>query len=195
MSEPTTWRVHIEPGGHEIRVGADENVLGVALAAGIALPHSCRAGRCASCKSKLVSGIIEYPDGTPPGITATEIERGEVLLCQARPRSDLRVEARRVLRQLPDAVGAAIITIEPLPLGALRVRLSLPGGVLVARPGQFVDVVNDAGEMDRLAVIAVRPGELELEAVGDGSALRAWLDADALPGSRLRLRGPFAAPR
>lgn len=195
MSEPATWRVHIEPGGHEIRVGVDENVLGVALAAGIALPHSCRAGRCASCKSKLVSGIIEYPNGAPPGITAAEIERGDVLLCQARPRSDLRVETRRVPTQPADAASAEIIAIEPLALGALRMRLSLVSGALVARPGQFVDAMNEAGAMDRLAVIAASPGALELEAVDDGSALRAWLAVDAVPGSRLRLTGPFTAPR
>jgi len=69
-------------------VSPGENVLTAALAAGIPLPYSCRAGRCASCKSKLLSGHIEYPSGTPPGITAAEVAKGEVLLCQAQPRSD-----------------------------------------------------------------------------------------------------------
>ena len=63
--------VLIEPGGVALRVPRDANVLGVALAAGLPLPHSCRAGRCASCKSRLLSGRVEYPDGVPPGITAT----------------------------------------------------------------------------------------------------------------------------
>jgi len=175
-------------------VRADENVLGAVLAAGIRLPHSCRAGRCASCKSKLVAGRVEYPDGAPPGITPDEIARGEVLLCQARPRSDLVVAARRIALDAPEIASAEIIGVDPLPLGALRVRLRISGG-LVARPGQFVNAANQAGDLERLAVVAQRPGELDLEAADDGSALRAWLGRDAVPGSPLRLTGPFSGPR
>jgi CDP-4-dehydro-6-deoxyglucose reductase len=186
--------VRIDPGGHQIRVRADENVLGAALAAGIRLPHSCRAGRCASCKSKLVAGRVEYPDGPPPGITADEIARGEVLLCQARPRSDLVVAARRIALDAPEIATAEVIVIEPLPLGALRVCLRLNGN-LIARPGQYVNATNDAGDIERLAVIGQRPGELDLEAIDDGSAMRIWLAREAVPGSALRLTGPFSTPR
>ena len=186
--------MRIDPGGHQVRVRADENVLGAALAAGIRLPHSCRAGRCASCKSKLVAGRVEYPDGTPPGITADEVARGEVLLCQAWPRSDLVVAARRIALDAPEIAGAEVLAVEPLPLGALRVRLRIKGA-LSARPGQFVNASNTAGDLERLAVIGQRPGELDLEAGDDGSALRAWLAQDAVPGSTLRLSGPFAGPR
>ena len=185
--------MRIDPGGHEIRVAADENVLGAALAAGIRLPHSCRAGRCASCKSKLVAGRVEYPSGPPPGITADEIARGDVLLCQAQPRSDLVVAARRIALDQPESAGE-IVAIEPLPLGALRVRLRL-SGALAARPGQYVNVTNDSGDVERLAVIGARTGEIDLEAGDDGSALRAWLGAQATPGSSLRLTGPFNSPR
>ena len=186
--------MRIDPGGHQVRVRADENVLGAVLAAGIRLPHSCRAGRCASCKSKLVAGVVEYPDGPPPGITAEEIARGEVLLCQARPRSDLVVAARRIALDAPEIATAEVLAIEPLPLGALRVRLRIQGH-LPARPGQYVNAANDAGDVERLAVIDQRPGELDLEAIDDGSALRAWLATSAAPGSGLRLAGPFTALR
>jgi ferredoxin len=186
--------VRIDPGGYQIAVHADENVLGAALAAGIRLPHSCRAGRCASCKSKLVAGQVEYPGGPPPGITPEEIARGEVLLCQARPRSDLVVAARRIALDAPEIAGAEILAIEPLPLGALRIRLRI-SGALVARPGQFVNAANTGGDLERLAVVGQRPGELDVEAIDDGSALRNWLARDAAPGSTLRLSGPFDRPR
>ncbi|HTU66724.1 MAG TPA: 2Fe-2S iron-sulfur cluster-binding protein [Steroidobacteraceae bacterium] len=188
--------MRIDPGGHVIRVSADDNVLGAALAAGIRLPHSCRAGRCASCKSKLVRGEVEYPAGPPPGITADEIARGEVLLCQARPRSDLVVAARRIALDAPESIAGEIVAIEPLSLGALRVRLRLaPEVLLSARPGQYIDAANGAGASERLAVIATRPGEIDLEAGDDGSLLRLWLEEDAAPGSALRLTGPFNALR
>jgi len=189
-----TFNVRIDPGGHDITVRADENVLGAALAAGIRMPHSCRAGRCASCKSKLVAGKVAYPDGTPPGITPDEIARGEVLLCQARALSDLVIAARRIALDAPEIANAQIVAIEPLPLGALLIRLRI-NGALVARPGQFVNASNNGGDLERLAVIANRPGELDLEAIDDRSALRAWLTGQALPGDTLRLTGPFTGIR
>jgi len=187
--------VHIEPGGHHIVVPPGENVLTAALAAGIPLPYSCRAGRCASCKAKLLSGRIDYDGGTPPGITAAEIAKGEVLLCQARPRSDLSIEARRVPVRTSNAAVCEIVAIEPLPLRALRVRLRFVEGKLETRPGQFVDVRNHAGDAERLAVIATGAGIVELECGDDGSVLRAWLEGDAVQGSTLRVAGPFDRPR
>ena len=172
-----------------------ENVLAAALAAGIPLPYSCRAGRCASCKSKLLAGRIEYPSGTPPGITKAELERGEVLLCQAQPRSDLSIEARRVPVRVSNAATCEIVAIELLPMRALRVRLRFVEGRLDVHPGQFVDVRNHAGDADRLAVIGTGAGVLELECAEDGSVLRAWLDADATSGSALRVSGPYERPR
>jgi len=172
-----------------------ENVLAAALAAGIPIPHSCRAGRCASCKSKLVSGRIEYPSGTPPGITAAEIAKGEVLLCQAQPRSDLAIEARRIPVRASNSASSEIVALEPLPLRALRLRLRFVEGRVDARPGQFVDVRNHAGDADRLAVIGGGAGILELESIDDGSVFRRWLDEIAVPGSGLRVAGPFDRPR
>jgi CDP-4-dehydro-6-deoxyglucose reductase, E3 len=172
-----------------------ENVLAAALAAGIPLPYSCRAGRCASCKSKLITGRIEYPSGTPPGITRAEIERGEVLLCQAQPRSDLSIETRRVPVRVANAATCEIVALEPLPMRALCVRLRFVEGRLDAHPGQFVDVRNHAGDADRLAIIGGGVGVLELECADDGSVLRGWLNADAAPGTTLRVAGPFDRPR
>ena len=143
---PDEFDVLIEPGGHAIRVPRDANVLGVALAAGLALPHSCRGGRCASCKSRLLSGVIEYPYGTPPGITAAEIARGEVLLCQARPRSDLRIETRRMPSTITDSIEAELTNFERLPFGALKVSLRrATDATFGACAGQFVDLDNGAG--------------------------------------------------
>lgn len=172
-----------------------ENVLAAALAAGIPIPHSCRAGRCASCKSRLVSGRIDYPLGTPPGITSAEIERGDVLLCQAEPRSDLTVEVRRVPVRASNAAMAELVALEKLPLGSLHLRLRFIDVTLSARPGQFVDLRNHAGDAERLPVVGAAAGIVELESPADGSALHEWLAAQALPGAQLRVAGPFDRPR
>ncbi len=191
----THFKVRIEPGGHVIEMPAGEDVLSAALAAGIAIPYSCRAGRCASCKSKLVSGVIEYPSGTPPGITTAEIERGDVLLCQAQPRSDLELAVRRVPVRASNAAQCELVAIEAQSFGALRLRLHYLDLSLTLRPGQFVDVRNHAGDSERLPVVAASPGILEVESPEDGSALHAWLSAHAAAGSRVRVAGPFDALR
>ena len=187
--------MQIEPGGHRIQVPPGVNVLSAALAAGIAIPHSCRAGRCASCKSKLVSGTIEYPDGTPPGITAAEIERNDVLLCQAQPRSNLVLEVRRVPVRAANAAVCELVAIERLPLGTLLLRLRYVDLTLSARPGQFTDVRNHAGDAERLPVVGASSGILEVESPDDGSPLHHWLAAHAAAGARLRVSGPFDRPR
>ena len=172
-----------------------ENVLTAALAAGIPLPYSCRAGRCASCKSKLLSGRIGYPSGTPPGITAAEVAKGEVLLCQAQPRSDLSLEARRVPVRVSNSASCEIVALEPLPLRALRLRLRFVEGRLDAHPGQFVDVRNHAGDAERLPVVGASSGILEVESPDDGSPLHHWLAEHAATGAQLRVSGPFDRPR
>jgi CDP-4-dehydro-6-deoxyglucose reductase, E3 len=166
-------------------------VLSAALAAGIAIPYSCRAGRCASCRSRLISGSIEYPAGTPPGITPAEVARGDVLLCQAQPRSDLVVEARRVPVRASHAATCELIAIEPLSFGALRLRLRYLELALTAGPGQYVDLRNHAGDSERLPVVAADPGIIEVESPDDGSPLHRWLAEHAATGCPLRVAGPF----
>lgn len=176
-----------------------ENVLSAALAAGIAIPYSCRAGRCASCKSRLLSGRIEYPEefggGAPPGITAAEIAKGDVLLCQAMPRSDLRVEVRRVPVRASNAAQAELVSVESLSFGALRLTLRFVDVSIAARPGQFVDVRNHAGDAERLPVVGANAGTLEVESPDEGGPLHRWLAEHAVTGARLRIAGPFDRPR
>ena len=182
---PRSYTVSLEPGQHEFPVDAESDVLTAALAAGFPLPHSCRAGRCASCKAKLLSGEIAYPDAKlPPGIVASEAARGEVLLCQARPRSDLRIQPRAIGNPVGPACGVLVEGETPLATGGARVTLRLLGAApFHARPGQFIDVEIATGERERVAVVAATPETLDVE-------LHEFA-ADFI----VRVRGPFDSPR
>src|ERR1700761_9437461 len=90
------YTIRIEPHGRTIPVASDRPVLDGVLAAGLNLPHSCKSGHCGSCRALLRSGEIHYPNGTPVGLSKDEAAHGNILLCQARARSDLVVEARLV---------------------------------------------------------------------------------------------------
>jgi CDP-4-dehydro-6-deoxyglucose reductase len=169
-----------------LSVPPGQNVLAAALAAGIALPYSCRAGRCATCKARLIDGVIEYPDGKlPPGIVATEAAKGEVLLCQARPRSDLRV-----LTRIPAAgavhpkAAVAVDTVESQPTGVTRATFKFIGAASVlARPGQFVDVETAEDARERVPVVAQGAISLDVE----------MHELD--PADIVRMSGPFDSPR
>jgi hypothetical protein len=140
-----------------------------------------------------VSGEIAYPDATlPPGLSAGEAAAGAVLLCQARPRSALVIETRLI--RTASVVRGEILAVDALAFDALRLRLRLTGRMAV-RPGQYLDCVNPAGLASRLPVIAVREGEMELEASADGSAFREWLSDPAALGAVLSVKGPFDTPR
>lgn len=76
--------------GRTIACAADMPVLSAARAAGLRLPSACGKGVCGTCKSRMLSGTVEMRHGG--GIRQKEIDAGMVLLCCARPTSDLVVE-------------------------------------------------------------------------------------------------------
>jgi CDP-4-dehydro-6-deoxyglucose reductase, E3 len=182
---PARFRVHIEPGGHDIEVAAGDNVLAAALAAGIALPHSCRAGRCASCKARIVSGQVGYPQGRlPPGIVASETARGEVLLCQAQPQTDLHIDTRGAAPLGHESHGVIVGRMEPLALGGMHASLRILGPAMPGlRPGQFVEVETATGERERVPVVAATGSTVDIEV------------HELAPAQIIRLRGPFDTPR
>jgi ring-1,2-phenylacetyl-CoA epoxidase subunit PaaE len=61
----------------------DASVLAAAERAGLALPFSCRAGICATCRTKLKSGraVMAHNIALEPW----EVDAGFILCCQARP--------------------------------------------------------------------------------------------------------------
>ncbi|MEO6279678.1 2Fe-2S iron-sulfur cluster-binding protein [Roseateles sp.] len=86
MSE--TFLVTLLPTGQTFSATADQPLLLAGLAAGIALPWSCRNGTCRSCISRLVAGRVEHRIPWP-GLSAEEKTDGFILPCVAEPRSDV----------------------------------------------------------------------------------------------------------
>ena len=77
------------PSGRQFGASADQPLLLSALAAGIALPHSCRNGTCRACLRPLLSGEVSYRIEWP-GLLPEERASGRwVLPCVAYPGSDV----------------------------------------------------------------------------------------------------------
>jgi len=198
------YSVRIEPHGRTLKVAAEQPVLEAALSAGLNLPHSCKSGHCGSCRARLVSGQIRYPHGRPLGLTAEEHSGGAVLLCQARPASDLTVEARLIasvaeveIKTLPCRIARLV----PLAPDVMQVWLRLPSVErLPFQAGQYLDVLLEGGRR-RSFSIASPPHDSELlelhvrRVSGGGFTERLFgggASAAALgEGSLLRIEGPL----
>lgn len=192
------YTVRIEPHGRTIRVRAEQPVLDAALAAGLNLPHSCKSGHCSSCRARLRSGEIRYPGVRPAGLTAAEEQAGNILLCQARPLSDLVLEARLIatvadveIKTLPSRIAG----LTPLAPDVMQVLLRLPAvETLRFHPGQYLDVLLEGGRR-RSFSIASPPHdsefiELHVRRVAGGGFTERLFGALGT-GALLRIEGPI----
>lgn len=144
-----TFQVTIRNTGHQFPAEAGENVLDAAQKAGLVLPYGCRDGACGSCKGKLISGIIDYGDYAEKALPPADKEKGYALFCQAKPLSDVVIEAREVrnasdlpVRKLPTRVKR----MERATDDVIIVYLTLPAGDrLQFLAGQYLDVLLKGG--------------------------------------------------
>lgn len=140
------YHVALRPSGHEFQVAENESVLDAALREkGGVLPYGCRNGTCGSCMGKILVGEIAYPADRPPGLSEREQAEGKALLCQARPQSDLVIEAREIKTGGDIAVKLLPCRVERRELLApdvMRLYLRLPSVErLQFLAGQYVDIL------------------------------------------------------
>ncbi|MFA5521617.1 MAG: CDP-6-deoxy-delta-3,4-glucoseen reductase [Castellaniella sp.] len=144
-----SFKVKVLPGNQEFTVEAGQTVLDAALEAGIFLPYSCRNGTCSTCAGRIVSGTWDAGDAPGRILESGDLSRGVTLLCQARPGSDLVIEAE-VLRVAGEIhvrkMPSRVIAIEDLAHDVRLVRLQLPASEpFLYRPGQFLDFIMRDG--------------------------------------------------
>ena len=146
---PMTHQVTIRNTGHRFPAPDGSTILQSAFDAGLVLPYGCRDGACGSCKGKLVDGRIDYGRYSEKALTAQEREQGYALFCQAKPLSDVAIEAREVrkagdiqIRKLP----ARVQKLERAADDAMIVYLKLPANErLMFLPGQYIDILLKDG--------------------------------------------------
>jgi len=155
----------LQPSGLQFSVEQGETVLAAALRQGYVLPYGCKSGACGSCKGKIVSGSVDYGVYQKKALTDEERAKGKALFCQAKPLSDLVLEAR--------AIGAAKdIQIKTLPCRIQKMEraaddvmilsLKLPANEkLNFLAGQFIEFLLKDGAR-RSFSIANPPEDAEL---------------------------------
>jgi len=143
------FSVVVEPNGPSFEVAADESILDAAMRQDIPLAYSCRDGLCGACKARILAGGVTYPDDRPEALTDADQQEGLALLCQARPTSDLRLEANIAdaiagipIRKMPCRVSSS----EQLSHDVMRIILTLPGKIKFSfLAGQYIDFLLKDG--------------------------------------------------
>src|SRR5690606_14676584 len=124
-----SFKVKVLPSEHEFQVAPGQSVLDGAMEAGIVLPYSCRNGACSTCKGKVVSG--DYDAGPSPAqiLSPEDLAQGYTLFCQAKPHSDLLIEAHEIrmasdiqIRKMPSRVMA----LDMATSDVMIIKLQLP---------------------------------------------------------------------
>ncbi|MEO5624051.1 MAG: CDP-6-deoxy-delta-3,4-glucoseen reductase [Dokdonella sp.] len=195
---PVSHLATLQASGKSFPIEAGETVLEAAQRAGLALPYSCLAGVCGSCKATLIEGECVYPRNPPSALNAAERMRHQVLLCQAVPVSDLVIAAREVasVADIPRRV-LTLKLIDKTLLGSDVAKLTLHtarGERWRRLPGQYLDVLLPDGKR-RAFSIANAPHadasiELHVRRVAGGGFTTNVFD-EMQPGALLRVEGPL----
>ena len=193
-----SFKVRIQPSGHEYTTADQETILEGALRHGYTLPYSCRNGSCGTCKGRLLAGAIDYGKYEDKALSAAERAAGLALFCQAVPRSDVVIEVREL-------AAVAGITIKTLPARVMKMEraaddvmilsLKLPASErLQFLAGQYLDILLKDGQR-RSFSLANPPHadeflQLHIRRVPDG-LFTTHVFTQMKQKDLLRLRGPM----
>ena len=167
-----------------------------ALASKVFFPHSCKIGRCQSCKFKIIDGETEllFPEQS---LSDDERREGWVLGCARSAKTDLVVSDVDIrLISLPETkkMPCRISSIVKVGQNVLKVLIRLPPGhKLEFISGQYVNLVKDG--IKRAYSIASSPQsdnifEFHIAHKIDGKMSHYWYD-QAQVNDLLWLHGPF----
>jgi len=157
--------VTLQPSGQQFQVEDGEAVLAAALRQGFVLPYSCKNGVCGSCKGKILAGTVDYGVYHQKTLTDEEKAQGKALFCQAKPLTDLVLEARTLgaakdiqIKKLPCRVQK----MERLAEDVMVLHLKLPANEkLNFLAGQYIEfLLKDGGR--RSFSMANPPHDAEL---------------------------------
>ena len=137
------FRVTLQPSGHEFEVEPGEAILAAALRQGFVLPYGCRNGACGSCKGRILEGRVDYGSYQEKALPGKEKAEGKALFCQARPLTDLVLEARTIgaVKDIPiKTLPCRVQRMERLADDVIVLYLKLPANErLQFLAGQYLE--------------------------------------------------------
>lgn len=183
--------------GREFSAESGVTLLDAASAAGIALPYSCRSGRCSTCKALVQRGQTRART-EETGLSPVEIEAGWVLTCVRTAETDVELDIEDlgpVQLPQPRTLPCRIAELEKFGTDVLRVKLRLPPTSNFSFiPGQYIDIIGINGTRRSYSLANASYSEkileLHIRAVNGGSMSEYWFN-HAKFNDLLRLSGPL----
>jgi NAD(P)H-flavin reductase/ferredoxin len=139
-----TFQIVVDGSAIEFVCEAGETVLDAAERAGFSLPYSCRKGICSTCEAKLCRGDVTL------GSKQIASPKSDVLLCQARPRTDILIRPKRIERHDPTARKTITANVYRVSLPAddvVTLMLRFPAGIRARfKAGQYLRIFLPDGD-------------------------------------------------
>ena len=133
-----SFQIAVEGSGIAFACEAGETVLDAAERAGYSLQYSCRKGICSTCEAELCHGSVVA------GAKQMAGPASEVLLCQAKPRSDILIRPKRISRHDPAArknITASVYRVTRPAEDVFTLILRFPAGIRARfKAGQYLRV-------------------------------------------------------
>lgn len=182
--------------GRSFAATSGKSILDAAEESGIALPYSCRRGRCISCKCLVPEGTTA-PIAPEEGLSDSDRAEGYVLSCVRTATSDISVEIEDLTGiEIPSATSlpARINSIDYLTQEIIRLVLRIPPkSTFNFLPGQYVDLIGPGTVRRSYSVAGADPEqktiELHIKSV-EGGAMSGHLFGEAKPNDLMRFTGP-----
>jgi toluene monooxygenase electron transfer component len=187
-------------GAFDFECGPSERILYAGLTKGLALPYECSTGTCGTCRGRIAEGSVHVEWDVAPGFAKLKREKGDILMCQARPASDctLRVPAKMAQHANPETLPAhrtaRIENVRRLVHDVLDFDLAL-SSPMTFDAGQFVVVETpDIAGGRAYSMVNFDRGASRLRLVVKempGGKLSQWLFGGDAGGKELRVFGPL----
>ena len=192
------YNIILKPGGQQFTMPDHQTVLQAALKQpGLVLPYGCRSGNCGACKAKVISGEFSYPEGEPAAIGDRDRAENRVLLCQARPASDLVLEVREVgavRDQVIKTLPCRVSKLDRLAPDVMQLDLQLPSTErLDYLAGQYLTLMLRDGRQRDFSLANAPDGsdlQLHIRLNPDGEFTR-YIFEELKEKALLRLKGPL----
>jgi len=182
-------------GWHDAISTGHQTLLDAALAAGVPVPHQCRAGECGTCKCRLLRGEVERRSNLPAALSAEERAEDWILSCRTVARSNVSVAFAEPLRApVPpqQKCQGHVKFCETVSRDVVRLVLQL-NRPLEFFAGQYV-ALRFPGYPERSFSPANTPGSRFLEfyvrVLPDG-VVSQHISRHVSPGDRADIVGPF----
>jgi CDP-4-dehydro-6-deoxyglucose reductase len=183
--------------GREFSATSGDSLLYAALSASITLPHSCKTGRCSTCKCKVLEGETTALQ-TEAGLTDAEKAEGWILSCVRSAQTDIKLEVEdlgNVVLPASKTLPCRISSIERLATDVVRVMLRLPSTTdFRSIPGQYIDVIGPGSVRRSYSLANANRGEKTLELhirAVDGGVMSEFWFKQAKANDLLRFNGPL----